>query len=74
MKKFILVILATLLLCGCNQANQFVYRCEDDTNIYVRRFEFDGHRYIEFARVAPGYDNYTGFVHDPDCECMFDCD
>ena len=67
MKK-IIAIFAVLLLCGCEPETQkAVYN--DDAKIYVRKFTFEEHQYIEFKRPGGGYDNYTGFVHDPDCPC-----
>ncbi len=74
MKKVILVICAALLLCGCEPDSQKVVNSSDGTKIYARKFEFEGHSYIEFYRPAIGYDNYTGFVHDPNCWCMVDFD
>lgn len=43
---------------------------EDGTTLYARHFKYNGHCYIEFFRNLPSYDNYTGYVHDPDCPCM----
>lgn len=42
----------------------------DGTVMYARHFMYKGHKYIEFFRNMPSYDNYTGYVHDPDCQCM----
>ena len=43
----------------------------DGTTMYVRHFVYNGHKYIEFFRLQQGlYDNNTGYVHDPDCQCM----
>lgn len=42
----------------------------DGTVMYARHFMYNGHKYIEFFRNMPSYDNYTGYVHDPDCPCM----
>ena len=73
MKKFILAIFAVLLLAACEPESQKATYSDDGTKIYARKFEFEGHQYIEFYR--PGgfsYDNYTGFVHDPNCWCMID--
>ena len=76
MKKFILAILTVLLFAGCEPETQKPTYCDDGTKIYARKFEFDGHQYIEFYRpnMSLSYDNYTGFVHDPDCWCMIDYD
>jgi hypothetical protein len=75
MKKVILAICAALLLCGCEPDSQKVNLSQDGTKIYARKFEFEGHSYIEFYRPsAISYDNYTGFVHDPNCPCMIDYD
>ena len=68
MKKLIIGILGLALLCGCGPETQQKNNLTDGTKLYSRKFEFEGHQYIEFSR--PGglsYDNYTGFVHDPDC-------
>lgn len=75
MKKFILAIFAVLLLAACEPETQKGVYSDDGTKIYARKFTFEEHQYIEFYRHAPGYDNYTGFVHDPDCQtCMIDYD
>lgn len=74
MKKLIIIILALLSLCGCTSKIGSPVQCDDSTVIYARKFTFEGHQYIEFYRHIPGYDNRTGFVHDPDCECMIDYD
>lgn len=75
MRKFIILIFSLLLLCGCEPETQKGVYCDDGTMIYARKFTFEEHQYIEFYRHAPGYDNYTGFVHDPDCQtCMIDYD
>ena len=74
MKKLILAIFAALLLAGCGPETQKATHSDDGTTIYARKFEFEGHQYIEFYRHDIGYDNYTGFVHDPNCPCMIDYD
>ena len=75
MKKLVIAIFTALLLCGCESKTQkAVYSSVDDTKIYARKFMFEEHQYIEFCRPAFGYDNYTGFVHDPNCWCMIDYD
>ena len=69
MKKIILVIL--LLLCmGCSSTNSVQV---EDTNIYAKRFEYEGHSYIQFnaGKTANGI---SGYVHDPNCWCMIDYD
>lgn len=68
MKK-IIAIFAVLLLCGCEPESQTRIQTEDGTTLYVREFVYKGHRYIEFGRMKEAYDNYTGYVHDPDCPC-----
>ena len=75
MKKFIILAFALALLGGCRPETQEQIKCEDNTTIYARKFTFEEHQYIEFYRHSPGtYDNYTGFVHDPNCWCMIDYD
>jgi hypothetical protein len=57
--------IAVLLLASCND--------KTPEEVKAKKFEFEGHSYIEFYR----YDmhvNYTGFVHDPDCQCMIEYD
>ena len=71
MKKIIfsLVIVLTCILAGCEPETQKLTESQDGTMIYNRSFEMNGHVYIEFCRANSGpYDNYTGFVHDPECE------
>ena len=65
------MIFTAILLFGCEPESQKTIYSSDGTTIYVRKFEFEGHQYIEFYRSggAISYDNYTGFVHDPDCPC-----
>ena len=68
MKK-ILLLLVLLALCGCEPETQRKAQMSDGTSLYARRIVFEGHTYIEFARPnASVYDNYTGYVHDPDCK------
>jgi len=71
MKKLLILIFAVvamLALTGCEPDTQKRVIFEDGTKVYTRRFKYDGHVYIEFARVGSGaYDNYTGFDHDPEC-------
>jgi hypothetical protein len=82
MKKLLILLLVALLAYSCNTETKGethvettqVIRCEDGVKIYVRKFTFENHQYIEFCRPSPGYDNYTGFVHDPNCWCMIDYD
>lgn len=70
MKKIILIIAALLALCSCSPKTQVEKKFEDGTRLYARRFVFEGRQYIEFLRIElQMYDNYTGFVHDPDCPC-----
>lgn len=71
MKKIVLLLLAVLALCVCscgnNGANLKVYDSEGYA-VYGRRFELDGHTYIELWRSRSGnYDAYTGYEHDPEC-------
>lgn len=71
MKKIVLLLLAVLALCVCScenrSANLKVYDSEGYV-VYGRRFELDGHTYIELWRSRSGtYDAYTGYEHDPDC-------
>ena len=74
MKKLIVAIFAALLLCSCEPTSQKQVYSDDGAKIYVRKFTFEEHQYIEFYRSMPGYDNYTGYVHDPNCWCMIDYD
>ena len=68
MKK-ILLLLVLLVFCGCEPATQRKAQMSDGTSLYARRVVFEGHTYIEFARPhASMYDNYTGYVHDPECQ------
>ena len=73
MKKLVITVIAALcLLSGCygDPSSQKRTNTDDGAVIYARKFELDGHRYIEFYRpYTMSYDNYTGFVHDPDCPC-----
>lgn len=74
MKKLIIGILASFLLCGCHDmdvSGEKTYS-DDGAAIYVRKFTFEEHQYIEFLRYRPGHDDYTGYVHDPNCWCMID--
>lgn len=69
MKKFIIGIIALIALCSCEPETMQKVPMNDGTTIYVRKFVYEGHRYIEFGRIMEVYDNYTGYVHDPDCPC-----
>ena len=76
MKKLITMIFTAVLLLGCEPETQKAVYGDDGTTIYARKFTFEEHQYIEFYRPSRGtsYDNYTGFVHDPNCWCMIDYD
>ena len=74
MKKLIAMIFTAILLCGCEPESQKAVYSDDGTKIYVRKFTFEEHQYIEFYRPTEVYDNCTGFVHDPNCWCMVDYD
>lgn len=72
MKKFIIgIITAILFAVSCSNGDKMDTTVMDDNStIYATKFEFDGHQYIRFVDPIPlSYDNYTGFVHDPDCPC-----
>ena len=81
MKKIIsilFVVLSLFVVSGCK--NNSENNSEDNTKfvimsdggkIYVRKFIFENHQYIEFK----DYRYYGhGYVHDPDCWCMIDYD
>lgn len=75
MKKFIILVFALVLFGGCEPETRKAVHSDDGTTIYARKFTFEEHQYIEFYRPhGPSYDNYTGFVHDPNCWCMIDYD
>jgi hypothetical protein len=70
MKKIIasLILILCLAFSGCIEGKSHDYT--DGTTIHTRHFTYNGHKYIEFIRVIPlSHDNYTGYVHDPDCHC-----
>lgn len=69
MKKLLIGIIAIIALCSCEPETQTKIYTTDGAPLYVRKFEYDGHKYIEFSRTLQVYDNYTGYVHDPDCPC-----
>lgn len=67
-KMLICCFLACCLLASCEPESQKIVESQDGTTISVRSFELNGHKYYEFIRRGAGmYDNYTGFVHDPEC-------
>lgn len=71
MKKIIvsLILILCLAFSGCSEMGKR-HDYTDGTTIHARHFTYNGHRFIEFVRVVPlSYDNYTGYVHDPDCPC-----
>ena len=35
----------------------------------VRHFEYNGPKYIQFAKKFPASQSNMGIVHDPDCPC-----
>lgn len=69
MKKLLIGIIVIIALCSCEPETQTKIYTADGASLYVRKFEYDGHKYIEFSRTFEVYDNYTGYVHDPDCPC-----
>ena len=75
MKKLIAMVFTAILLFGCEPESQKTIYSSDGTILHARKFVYEGHQYIEFYRSSGfSYDNYTGFVHDPDCPCMIDYD
>ena len=70
MKKLLIVFITLIAMYSCMSNTQTKIHTTDGIPIYALKFEYDGHRYIEFTRVGSDmYDNYTGYVHDPDCPC-----
>ncbi len=71
MKKIVLLLLAVLAMCVCSCENRSAQVKNTDLEgyaVYGRRFELDGHTYIELWRSRSGtYDAYTGYEHDPNC-------
>lgn len=71
MKKIVCVLLAASALCVCGCENHSAKLKTYDSEgyaVYGRRFELDGHTYIELWRSRTGsYDAYTGYEHDPNC-------
>ena len=71
MKKIACVLLAVVALCSCGCENRSANLKAHDSEgyaVYGRRFELDGHTYIELWRSRTGsYDAYTGYEHDPNC-------
>lgn len=57
-------------LKSVKRKNTYKIQHADGTEMYARHFMYNGHKYIEFFRDMPSYDNFTGYVHDPDCQCM----
>lgn len=71
MKKLIFLAFAIFAVVSCNPApsTQKKYVAADSAIIYGSKFTLDEHDYIEIYRVTIdlGYDNCTGYVHDPEC-------
>lgn len=63
--RAIFLIIAALLLASCNDKTH--------EEVKAKKFEFEGHSYIEFYR-SDIFRDRTGFVHDPDCQCMIEYD
>lgn len=63
------IMLGSLLAIGCMPETQQKKNFTDGTILYKRQFVLDGHWYIELGREGTNmlYDNYTGYVHDPNC-------
>ena len=75
MKKLVIAIFSLLLLSGCGHKAWEPVECEDGSTVYVRKFVYEEHQYIQFYQHKIGFDKHTGFVHDPDCQtCMIDYD
>ena len=60
-----LLIVIAVLFCGCNTEEPAI---KERPNMKVYHFEYNGHKYIEFAH-RNGYAGFAGVVHDPDCPC-----
>ena len=75
MKKLIIVVLAALLLGGCEGNQEPVVRHATDANMFeqVVEFEYNKHQYIWFKN-EDGLSWSGGIVHDPDCWCMVEYD
>ena len=64
MKKALFIIVAILMIAitSCEPQTQRKTATNDGASLYVRRFKFEGHKYIEFQRSQTlSYDDYTGY-------------
>lgn len=71
MKKLLFIVLSLLLLYGCSDYNTYsswidevdvIRRGEVLNDIYIRKFTYEGHKYLKF-------DSHC-VIHDPNCECF----
>ena len=70
MRKFILILLLGLLFVSCESHNETTETTQIKGADEARHFEYNGHKYIMFYYDrGMSYDQFTGFVHDPDCPC-----
>lgn len=68
--KHIIIIIIVILLSSCQiyEVNKQNATTNDEAvDIYVQKFTYDGHDYIQFQLSTNNYDNSSGWVHDPEC-------
>ena len=70
MKKLVIAFITILALatsCHPYKEETAVHSEEGGPAIYSREFMRKGHRYIQFYEITASYDDFVGYVHDPDC-------
>lgn len=65
--RYVLLLISAVLFVSCVPNTMEV----SDGDIQAKRFEYDGHQYIQFSCGVNfvSEDCYVGYVHDPDCPC-----
>lgn len=67
--KQIVLIIVSLMATACIPEGMYNSKTKDGIRAY--HFVYNEHSYIRFSngQNIASYDDYVGYVHDPDCPC-----
>ena len=80
MKKVLALLIGLVLVTSCNQDEtipdaEIVFTdisSRKDTEFYVIKYEFEGHKYQFHSWHLGRYNGQGGPIHDPNCPCLND--
>ena len=71
MKVFILLFIASIIICSCSSKDSSntcrEEAVESSTYLEVKPITYKGHRYLWFR--AQSRKGFGGITHDPNCKC-----